>query len=142
MDMEMEMEKSGSSGRERNLHLHHHYTRQQLAPTSRFPSRGKGYASRAWPEGSAAINRKSLSLIIWPKRWQAWLTLIFGQNTRPGSKEKQKKNRRDATDHHGKSNELLMLLCIRKGVKNVLSLYLIKSWNSFYEIYLHIYNTY
>lgn len=54
----------------------------------------------------------------------------------------RKKNRRDATDHHGKSNELLMLLCIRKGVKNVLSLYLIKSWNSFSEIYLHIYNTY
>lgn len=98
MEMEMEMEKSGSSGRERNLHLHHHYTRQQLAPTSRFPSRGKGYASRAWPEGSTAINRKSLSLIIWPKRWQAWLTLIFGQNTRPGSKEKQKEKKSTRRD--------------------------------------------
>lgn len=31
---------------QRNLHLHHHYPRQQLAPTSRFPSNAKGYAFR------------------------------------------------------------------------------------------------
>lgn len=94
---------------QRNLHLHHHYPRQQLAPTSRFPPNGKGYAIRvrrttsadqpkkayygrgqgmAVPRGSPAINRKSLSLIIWPKRWQAWLTLIFGQDTQAGQRRK------------------------------------------------------
>lgn len=69
-----------------------------------FHQEAKDMPEGRGPKAVRAINRKSLSLIIWPKRWQAWLTLIFGQNTRPGSKEKHSNRKKNKSTRRDRSS--------------------------------------
>lgn len=99
----------------------------KLAPTSRFPSRGKGYASRAWPEGSAGHQQKIAVINHLAKKvasvadvnlWPEHKARLEGE-----TQQQKKTNRRDATDHQRIFNALVYA----KGVKNAISLYLIKT---------------